>query len=58
MLSELLRSCVGEEEWEMYRDLGFIRVWGTMSDGADRSGAAFTISLPIPRGRQTLDAAA
>jgi hypothetical protein len=26
---ELLRSCVGEEEWAMYRELGFIRVWGT-----------------------------
>ena len=25
---ELLRSCVNDEEWEMYRDLGFIRVWG------------------------------
>jgi len=25
---ELLRSCVNEEEWEMYRDLGFLRVWG------------------------------
>ena len=25
---ELLRSCVNEEEWAMYRDLGFIRVWG------------------------------
>jgi hypothetical protein len=25
---ELLKSCVNEEEWEMYRDLGFIRVWG------------------------------
>lgn len=25
---ELLRSCVGEEEWAMYRELGFIRVWG------------------------------
>jgi len=25
---ELLRSCVGEEEWAMYRDLGLIRVWG------------------------------
>ena len=24
----LLRSCVNEEEWAMYRDLGFIRVWG------------------------------
>jgi len=29
----LLRSCVNDEEWEMYRDLGFIRVWGTQSDG-------------------------
>ena len=25
---QLLRSCVNEEEWAMYRDLGFIRVWG------------------------------
>jgi hypothetical protein len=25
---ELLKSCVNEEEWDMYRDLGFIRVWG------------------------------
>ena len=25
---ELLKSCVNDEEWEMYRDLGFIRVWG------------------------------
>ena len=24
----LLRSCVNEEEWSMYRDLGFLRVWG------------------------------
>jgi hypothetical protein len=24
----LLRSCVSAEEWEMYRELGFIRVWG------------------------------
>lgn len=28
---ELLRSCVGEEEWAMYRELGFIRVWGTQA---------------------------
>ena len=27
----LLRSCVNEEEWAMYRDLGFIRVWGGLS---------------------------
>ena len=36
----LLRSCVNEEEWAMYRDLGFIRVWGDargaeVADGAD-----------------------
>jgi hypothetical protein len=38
---ELLRSCVGDEEWAMYRDLGFIRVWGTQSDGPDvRGGSA------------------
>lgn len=29
---ELLHSCVNEEEWEMYRDLGFIRVWGGLSN--------------------------
>jgi hypothetical protein len=28
---ELLRSCVNDEEWTMYRELGFIRVWGTQS---------------------------
>lgn len=28
---ELLRSCVNDEEWEMYRDLGFIRVWGGLA---------------------------
>ena len=26
---ELLRSCVNDEEWAMYRDLGFIRVQGS-----------------------------
>jgi hypothetical protein len=34
----LLRSCVGEEEWAMYRDLGFIRVWGTQADGPGVEG--------------------
>jgi hypothetical protein len=28
---ELLRSCVNDEEWAMYRDLGFIRVNGQLS---------------------------
>ena len=34
----LLCSCVSEEEWAMYRDLGFIRVWGRAADGPE--GAA------------------
>ena len=34
---ELLRSCVNEEEWAMYRDLGFLRVWGGES-GATGEG--------------------
>ena len=25
---ELLRSCVHDHDWAMYRDLGFLRVWG------------------------------
>ena len=31
----LLKSCVNEEEWAMYRDLGFIRVWGRGSEGVE-----------------------
>jgi hypothetical protein len=34
----LLRSCVNDEEWAMYRDLGFIRVWGTQADGPEDAG--------------------
>jgi len=30
---QLLRSCVNDEEWAMYRDLGFIRVWGGQAGG-------------------------
>ncbi len=41
----LLRSCVNEEEWAMYRDLGFIRVWGSQARGQDeralRPGAPY-----------------
>jgi len=36
----LLQSCVNQEEWSMYRDLGFIRVWGSQRDGADGTGGA------------------
>src|SRR4051812_5883824 len=32
----LLKSCVNAEEWGMYRDLGFIRVWGRQrADGPE-----------------------
>ena len=34
----LLQSCVNDEEWSMYRDLGFVRVWGTQADGPDDAG--------------------
>ncbi|WP_320669980.1 hypothetical protein [Patulibacter defluvii] len=37
---ELLRTCLDDENWAMYRDLGFVRVWG-------RSGRA-----PAPSGRR------
>src|ERR1700678_2888899 len=37
----LLRSCVNDEEWAMYRDLGFIRVWGGGRDGAASGGAEY-----------------
>src|SRR3954452_3562658 len=39
---ELLRSCVDDEEWEMYRDLGFIRVWGALASGPGRGGTQGT----------------
>jgi hypothetical protein len=37
---ELLRSCIDAEDWAMYRDLGFLRVWGTLGDPAG-TGAAY-----------------
>jgi hypothetical protein len=30
---KLLRSCVEAHEWAMYRDLGFLRVWGGAGEG-------------------------
>ena len=32
---ELLKSCVNDEEWAMYRDLGFLRVWGSHPGGPE-----------------------
>jgi hypothetical protein len=37
---QLLRSCVNDEEWAMYRDLGFLRVWGTQSQRPGQHEAA------------------
>ena len=38
---QLLESCVNEEEWSMYRDLGFIRVWGGMARVPRRARLTF-----------------
>jgi hypothetical protein len=40
----LLRSCVNDEEWAMYRELGFIRVWGAQTEGLE--GQAGTGGAP------------
>jgi hypothetical protein len=39
---QLLKSCVNEEEWAMYRDLGFVRVWGRLADGPEQGGTDAT----------------
>jgi hypothetical protein len=39
---QLLRSCVNDEEWDMYRELGFIRVWGALSAGPEQGGTQAT----------------
>jgi len=38
---ELLRSCVSARDWAMYRDLGFLRVWGALGASADREGVPY-----------------
>ena len=39
---QLLHSCVNDEEWGMYRDLGFIRVWGACAGGPAQGGSPAT----------------
>ncbi|HWX52135.1 MAG TPA: hypothetical protein VNY34_02505 [Solirubrobacteraceae bacterium] len=39
----LLRSCVDEDAWEMYRDLGFLRVWGGLGDRGHGASYAYLI---------------
>jgi hypothetical protein len=38
---ELLRSCIEERDWAMYRDLGFLRVWGGLGERAHAAGASY-----------------
>jgi hypothetical protein len=39
----LLRSCVEEEDWAIYRDLGFLRVWGGLAERGERASYAYLI---------------
>jgi hypothetical protein len=38
---ELLRSCVSQADWEMYRDLGLLRVAGSHGDGTQGAGMPY-----------------
>jgi hypothetical protein len=38
---ELLRSCVDARDWAMYRDLGFLRVWGGIGERSPTPRAAY-----------------
>jgi hypothetical protein len=42
----LLRSCVNDEEWAMYRDLGFLRVWGEQAAGEGASASYAYLIYP------------
>jgi hypothetical protein len=37
----LLRSCISQHDWEMYRDLGFLRVWGAGGEYPREEGSAY-----------------
>jgi hypothetical protein len=37
----LLRSCVDEQDWAMYRDLGLLRVWGGIGERGRGSDASY-----------------
>jgi hypothetical protein len=37
----LLRSCVDSYDWEIYRDLGFLRVWGRLGERERAEGAPY-----------------
>ena len=40
---ELLRSCINAEEWSMYRELGFIRVWSGRSASGRGGEVAYLV---------------
>ncbi len=40
---ELLRSCVDEDDWAMYHDLGFLRVWGGQGGPDEEPAYAYLI---------------
>ncbi|GAC1435702.1 MAG: hypothetical protein NVSMB51_05620 [Solirubrobacteraceae bacterium] len=42
----LLRSCVGEEDWAMYADLGVLRVWGRCAHDPQDSELAAGAGAP------------
>jgi len=44
---ELLRSCIEDHDWAMYRDLGFLRVWGGLG-AREASGDATTPAPSTP----------
>jgi hypothetical protein len=37
----LLRSCIDERDWAMYRDLGFLRVWGGLGEHGQGEHASY-----------------
>jgi hypothetical protein len=39
----LLRSCIAAEDWDMYRELGFLRVWGGLGGAGPLSDYAYLI---------------
>ena len=42
----LLRSCVEEHDWEMYSELGFMRVWGGLGERAGEDAAYAYLIYP------------
>jgi len=37
----LLRSCIDAGDWSIYRDLGFLRVWGALGEHADGDAPSY-----------------